>query len=210
MALFISIEGPDGSGKSTQARLLAKALRDSGFSVLETREPGGTPLGERLRPLILDPESPPATPMAMALMYSAARAQLVADVIEPALAAGQIVIVDRYADSTAAYQGGGQGLNRGTIDALRRAATGGREPDVTVYVDIDPEAGAERMAARGPHDRLDAETVAFHRRVRAEYQRLLSENPDRWISVCGAAAPDVVHREIMDKLLPRLDPKGTE
>src|SRR6516165_6951835 len=145
MPPFIGFEGPDGSGKSTQAGFLASALRDRGYVITLTREPGGTPLGEWLRSLILDPESPSAGPLVMALLLSASRAQLVETVIQPALQRGETVIVDRWADSTSAYQGYGLGLDLTTIDTLRRIATGGLEPDLTVLIDVRPDVGLQRI-----------------------------------------------------------------
>lgn len=204
MAAFISLEGPDGSGKSTQARLLAEALRARGYEVTETREPGGTPLGERLRWLILDPESPPATPLVMALLLSASRAQLVEAVVKPALARGEIVIVDRWADSTAAYQGYGLELDLEIVQQLRGIATGGLEPDVTILVDVSPEIGLNRVDVRGSRNKLDAQAVVFHERVRDGYMSMYAERPHRWIWVDGDAPRETVHFNIMEKVLPRL------
>jgi dTMP kinase len=205
MPPFISFEGPDGGGKSTQARLLAADLRDRGHRVTETREPGGTVLGERLRTLILDPASPPAGPLVMALLLSASRAQLVETVIRPARERGEIVIVDRWADSTTAYQGFGLGLDRETIRSLRNIATGGLEPDFTVLVDVPPQVGLERISARGSGDKLDAQTIAFHERVRAGYKTLYSERPDRWIWIDGTAPREKVHCDIVQKVLARVE-----
>ncbi|HEX8919593.1 MAG TPA: dTMP kinase [Chloroflexota bacterium] len=205
MPLFISFEGPDGSGKSTQAHLLARVLQSRGLRVVETREPGGTPLGERVRDVALNPHSPPATPLALAFLMSAARAQLVAEVIAPALADGQVVISDRYADSTAAYQGFGLGVDLLDIRELTRIATGGISPDVIVYVDIPVELGLERVAARGFANRLDEQTLAFHRRVRDGYQTLARQEPRRWLVVDGAANELTVHQRVMHSLEPFLN-----
>jgi dTMP kinase len=205
MPPFISFEGPDGSGKSTQARLLAAALQELAYPVTLTREPGGTPLGERLRTLILDPAGPPASPLVMALLLSASRAQLAESVIRPALHQGDVVIVDRWADSTTAYQGYGLGLDRGTIRTLRRIATGGLEPDFVVFVDVAPEVGLERIHARGERNRLDALTLAFHQRVREGYRDLMAERPDRWIWVDGDAPQEQVQCDIVEKVLSRLE-----
>jgi dTMP kinase len=205
MPPFIGFEGPDGSGKSTQAGLLASALRDRGYVITLTREPGGTPLGERLRSLILDPESPSAGPLVMALLLSASRAQLVETVIQPALQRGETVIVDRWADSTSAYQGYGLGLDLTTIDTLRRIATGGLEPDLTVFIDVRPDVGLQRINARGEVNRLDDQALAFHERVRAGYLLMMSEEPARWISVNGDAPPEAVHCDILRKVMSRLE-----
>ncbi len=197
MPLFISFEGPDGSGKSTQAKMLAEALRARGLGVVETREPGGTPLGEGIRNLILDPASPEMSPLAMALLMSASRAQLLREIILPALGGGKIVIVDRYADSTLAYQSYGLGLDAEVVRNMTAIATDGVQPDVTVYVDVPVEVGLERVAARGMGNRLDAKTVAFHQRVRSGYLDMVQQDPERWFQINGAAHPDQVHREIM-------------
>jgi len=204
VSLFITFEGPDGSGKSTQARLLADALQQRGLSVLLTREPGGTELGDELREIILDPSSPPATPLAMTLLYSASRTQLVETVIRPALAEGRLVIADRYADSTIAYQSCGLGVPLDTVRALARIATGGLGPDVTVYVDIDPERGLERLVNRGGRDRLDAQALDFHERVRQGYRALMCEDPGRWVEVDGSGTTEAVQGAIMEAIEPRL------
>jgi dTMP kinase len=207
MPLFISFEGPDGSGKSTQARLLAETLRERGFRVTETREPGGTPLGERIRELVLNPSSPRATPLAMALLLSAARAQLVSDVIAPALKSGNIVIADRFADSTLAYQSFGLGLDAQVTQELARIATAGLRPDAVVYVDVPPEVGLGRIAGRGERNRLDAEAKGFHEQVRRGYHELARADPGRWLRIDGAASPEDVHRAVVEAIepfLPRL------
>ncbi|HLJ66553.1 MAG TPA: dTMP kinase [Chloroflexota bacterium] len=206
MGLFISFEGPDGSGKSTQAHLLAEALRARGLPVTETREPGGTPVGERVRDVLLDPDSPSPSPLVMALLLSASRAQLVEDVIRPALARGDIVVVDRYADSTTAYQGFGLGVDRSILNEMRKIATGGLDPNVTVYVDVEPRVGAARMKRRGAHNRLDRESEAFHARVREGYRQLIAEAGKRWVCVDGDAPPEAVHQQIMTRLLPLIEP----
>lgn len=205
MAFFVSLEGTDGSGKSTQASLLARWLRLKGHQVTETREPGGTPLGDRVRELILDPGQPDSTPLTMALLLSASRAQLVSEVIRPALDAGRIVVADRYADSTVAYQSFGLGLDLSTVHELTRLATGGLRPDVIIYVDVEPETGMARIAARGTRNRLDTEALDFHRRVREGYRKLIAADPDRWVTVDGMAGPGSVERAIIEAIEPRLD-----
>ncbi|MGI8968191.1 MAG: dTMP kinase [Chloroflexota bacterium] len=204
MSLFITFEGPDGSGKSTQAHRLAARLRTRGLPIVETREPGGTALGDRLRTLILDQGSPEATPLAMALLLSASRAQLVADVIRPSLAAGTIVIADRYADSTLAYQAFGLGVDLSVARELVGIATGGLRPDITIYVDVPPQVAYQRMHQRGGHNRLDARPEEFHRRVRQGYQQLISEDPQRWIVIDGANHADSVETAIMRAIEPKL------
>lgn len=205
MPLFISFEGPDGSGKSTQARLLAEALRQRRVAVTETREPGGTELGERLRNLILDPLAPDAAPLTMTLLLSASRSQLVADVICPALRRGHIVIVDRFADSTIAYQSFGLGVPRETVEAVTAIATGGVLPDVRVYVDVPAELGLQRVSERGARNRLDVQTLAFHQRVREGYLQLIREAPHRWIVIDGVGSPQTVHAAVMSAIDPLLE-----
>ncbi|MBV9278581.1 MAG: dTMP kinase [Chloroflexi bacterium] len=204
MPLFIAFEGLDGGGKSTQARLLAEALRRRGYAVTETREPGGTALGEGIRGLLLESDAPPATPLAAAFLLSAARAQLVSEVIGPALARGEVVIADRFADSTVAYQAFGYGLGRESMDRLVAIATGGLRPDVVVYVDIEPEVGLQRVQARGAGNRFDATGLAFYRRVHRGYRHLAALEPDRWVTVDGAGAPESVHSAVLRALEPIL------
>lgn len=203
--LFITFEGPDGSGKSTQRHRLVAWLRRRGLTVSETREPGGTPLGDRLRELILDLNSPTATPLAMALLYSASRAQLVESVIRPTLEAGHVVVADRYVDSTLAYQGYGFGLDEEALRSLNCFATGGLQPDVTIYVDIPPDVGAARRRDRGEEDRLDSGSRAFHERVRAGYRQLIDRDPSRWIEIDGNTSPEAVERAIIEVIEPRLE-----
>lgn len=209
MGLFITFEGPDGSGKSTQAHLLGESLRSAGHSVTETREPGGTAVGERVRALLLDPDAPQATPLVMALLLSASRSQLVAEVIRPALAGGKTVIADRYAESTVAYQSFGFGLDRRVIGQLTAIATEGLRPDRIVYVDVPPHVGLSRSAARGGRNRLDAASLDFHERVRTGYLELMSEEPDRWVRVDGTRSVECVHRAILDGLQPVLGTVGS-
>ncbi len=208
MSLFISFEGLDGSGKSTQAVMLAAALRACDRLVLETREPGGTPLGERVRELILDPSSPAPTPRAMALLLSAARAQLVEEVIRPALELGTTVITDRYADSTIAYQSFGLGLNREALEAITSFTTTGVRPDRVILVDIEPETAMQRSKNRGRRDRLDAQTLAFHRRVRDGYEFLAAREPQLWSRVDGAQSVETVHRCVLAAVEPILCEKA--
>ena len=204
MGLFLTFEGPDGSGKSTQAHLLASELQTRGHDVLETREPGGTPVGEAVRHILLDLDGPDQSPLTMALLLSASRAQLVTDVILPALERGQTVIVDRYADSTVAYQGYGFGLDLEVVRELSRIATRGVTPDHTVLVDVPVELGLERVHRRGAHNRLDAPDIAFHERVREGYHRLAAAQPERWVTVDGTQDSQRVHRALMDTLAPFL------
>jgi dTMP kinase len=205
MSLFISIEGPDGSGKSTQARLLADALRTRGLPVLSTREPGGTPVGEAIRDIVLHPREMPATPTTIALLYATSRSELVRTVIRPALESGTSVVADRYSDSTIAYQSYGLGVPLEVTRCLAAIATDGLKPDVTVYVDITPERGLERLAGRRGENWLDRESVAFHARVRDGYLQMMEEDPGRWLRVDGDAPPEAVHSAILRALEPILE-----
>lgn len=207
-SFFISFEGPDGSGKSTQAAMLARALRTRGIDVTETREPGGTAVGEQIRQILLDPTGVAMSPLCMALLLSAARAQHMDDVVQPALATGYIVITDRFADSTVAYQGYGMGLNLDTIRKLTDIATGGRMPDLTVYVDIEPRIGLERAAMRGGTNRLDNADVEFHERVRRGYLSMVESDPERWVSVDGSGSPQEVHAAVLAALRDRMCLEG--
>ena len=183
---FITFEGPDGSGKSTQAARLAESLRARGLDVVLTREPGGTPLGERVRGVLLDHDGGPAhTARADALLFNAARAQHVDDVIEPALARGAVVVCDRYADSTVAYQGYGSGLPVDRLREIGAFATRGVTPDLTLLLDLSVEAGLARRFAGAPEgvtrfESPDAFDAAFHERVRAGFLELARAEPARW------------------------------
>ncbi|MCX7682464.1 MAG: dTMP kinase [Anaerolineae bacterium] len=184
MSLFISFEGPDGSGKTTQARLLEGWLRQQGYEVVLTREPGGTAIGEQIRQVLHDRRNIEMDARAEVLLYSAARAQLVAQCIRPALEAGYIVISDRYADSTLAYQGYGRGLELDILRAITDFATGGLWPDLTFYLDVTPEEGLHRRrSAGGEWNRLDAEAMDFHHKVRAGYLALAEGDPGRWVII---------------------------
>lgn len=182
--MFISFEGLDGSGKTTQIRRLAASLRASGDDVLVIREPGGTPLGEAVRMLLLAPEGE-ITPRAELMLFAAARAQLVEQVIRPALDAGQIVLADRYIDSTTAYQGAGRGLlSYDEAAAFHALVTGALLPDLTLWVDISPE-NAERRRASGRPDRIEAAGTAFFECVREGYHQLALRHPERIVRLDG-------------------------
>lgn len=184
MSLFITLEGPEGSGKSTQMALLADYLGTQGRDVVATREPGGTSIGDQVRHVLHDTQNTEMVPTAEVLLYSASRAQLVEQVIRPALAAGRIVVVDRYADSTLAYQGYGRGLDLPALQSLTRFATGGLVPDLTVLLDIEVEAGLARRRDRGEEmNRLDLEAMEFHERVRTGYHQLAAHEPHRWVII---------------------------
>jgi dTMP kinase len=182
---LIAFEGVEGSGKSTQLELLRRLLEERGREVVVTREPGGTPAGERVRALVLDP-AVDLHPRAEALLFAAARAELVEAVIRPALERGAVVLCDRYLDSSLAYQGGARGLGRGPVEQINRFATGGLLPDLVVLLDLDPAAGLARRP-RDP-DRIEAQDLGFHRRVRDAFRDLAAAEPGRF-AVVDAAAP---------------------
>ncbi len=206
MSLFITFEGPDGSGKSTQARLLADYLKARGYEVLLTREPGGTKIGEQIRDVILSTRNDSMRHETEALLFSAARAQSVAEVIRPALAAGKIVLCDRYADSTLAYQGYGLGLDLEALRAITRFATGGLVPDLTFYIDLPVQVGL----ARKPHgevNRLDQKEIAYHERVRAGFLEMVKAEPSRWVRVDGMSSVDEIQSEIRARMERKLEGK---
>jgi dTMP kinase len=202
--LFVTFEGGEGSGKSTQVQRLAERLRSRGLAPVLTREPGGTPLAEGIRALLLDPGREPGS-LTEAFLMEAARADLVARLIQPALAEGRVVLCDRYDDSTLAYQGGGRGIDDALLRSMNRAATGGLAPDLTFLFDLDPERGLTRRSeAAGATNRLDREPVEFHRRVRARYLELAAAEPERWVRVDAAQAPDTLEDRIWEATEQRL------
>jgi len=194
---FITFEGGEGAGKSTQLERLAARLRAEGATVLTLREPGGTAFGEKMRAVLKQPGSA-IVPAAEALLFAACRAQLVAEVIAPALAAGQTVLCDRFIDSTVAYQSAGRGLERPAIEAANRLACGTTRPDLTFLLDLDPARGLGRAAVRdqGQADRFETLGEAFHQRVRAAYHGLVAEEPGRFRVVDAARPPAEVEEEI--------------
>ena len=199
--LFITFEGPDGSGKSTQARLLAEHLRREGYDVLETAEPGGTPIGQQIRAILLDSANKELTPVTELLLMFACRAQNVEQWILPALAEGKIVISDRFTDSSIAYQGAGRGLGWQTVLEIDRIACKGLVPDLTFCIDIDTEAGLARAYSRKRVDRLDDQAIEFHRRVRDAYHELARREPGRVRLIDGSASEEEVASQVWTELL---------
>lgn len=177
--LLVTFEGPEGSGKSTLIAGLAERLRAAGVEPVVAREPGGTPIGERIRAILLDPASTDMTPETELLLMVASRAQLVRRTVRPALAAGRLVLCDRFADASVAYQGYGRGLGRELVDRLNAVALEGLAPDLTLLCLLPPEAGLARIGGRAP-DRLDAERLDFHRRVCDGYRALATADPRRF------------------------------
>ncbi len=196
--LFVTFEGGEGSGKSTQVARLAARLRSLGLDPLVTREPGGTALAEGIRALLLDPDHRPGA-LAEAFLLLASRSELVAQVIRPALVAGRGVICDRYTDSTLAYQGGGRGLDLGLLEAWNRAATGGLIPDLTLLFDVDPAVGLERRGrASAATNRLDREALEFHTRVHACYRELAAREPARWVVIDASRPADLLEHAVWE------------
>lgn len=188
MSLFITLEGPDGGGKSTQAAQLAEHLRRRGLPVELTREPGGTPISDQIRGVLTHLDNTAMDARTEFLLFSASRAQLVAQVIRPSLESGKLVISDRFFDSSLAYQGFGQGLDLGTLRTITAFATGGLTPDLTLLLDLPVELGLQRRKQGGQWNRLDAFDLDFHRRVRKGYLQLAAQEPDRW-RVIDASRP---------------------
>jgi dTMP kinase len=203
---FVALEGGEGAGKSTQLRLLEQWLRESGYDVVVTREPGATPVGACIRSLLLDPATGRVAPRAEAMLYAADRAQHVDAVLRPALERGAVVVTDRYVDSSLAYQGGGRELDAAEVARLSEWATGGLRPDLVVLLDIDPAIGLAR-AGDAP-DRIESESLEFHRRVRQRFLSLAEDDPDRYLVVDAALPPEQVHELVRSRLaalLPALD-----
>jgi dTMP kinase len=199
--LFVVFEGVEGSGKSTQVRALVDALESEGHNALATREPGGPPVAERLRALLLEPNADAMDDRTEALLLAAARAEHVDKVIRPELEAGTIVVCDRYIDSSLAYQGRARGLGEASIAEINRWAVGGLEPDVVVLLDLDPAEGLRRARGRAEWDRLEGEGLAFHNQVAEAYRALAKANPDRYVVVDASADVETVARDVRDGIV---------
>lgn len=228
----MTFEGPEGSGKSTQARYLMEHLQNAGYPAILTREPGGTPISDAVRRLVLDAQHTSMEPTTETLLFAAARAQLVGEVIMPYLQLGGIVVCDRYADSTYAYQGYGLGRNLAELQAITRFATGGLMPDLTFYLDLPVAVGLERkqrqrddlherrqqnqltlplphlppaMPAQSEHwNRLDAREEAYHQRVREGYLAMIAEEPERWVLLDAQASRNTLANSIIEIVQPLL------
>jgi len=208
---FITLEGVEGTGKTTQSALLCDYLRAHDIDVVETREPGGTPLGEGIRPLLLSQRQKAPSARAELLLFLAARAQLVEEIIAPALAAGKWVVCDRFSDATVAYQGYGRGLDVEDIKRLNEIATGGLRPDRTILLDLDIETGIRRALAGkkefsggGRGDRMEKEDAEFHGRVREGYLELAKREPDRIVTIPVTGSIEDIHRAIVSLVEPIL------
>lgn len=201
--VFVVLEGGEGVGKSTQAARLQGFLEQQGVAVVRTREPGATPMGAAIRSLLLDPATGTLDDRTEALLYASDRAEHVATVVRPALLRGDVVISDRYVDSSLAYQGAGRTLPVGEVAALSEWATGGLVPDLTLVLDLDPESGLSRFAGA---DRLEGESIDFHRRVRQAFLDLALAEPSRYLVVDASADVDEVEQAIRRRVLELLVP----
>jgi dTMP kinase len=210
MSRFITFEGIEGCGKSTQLQLLAELLKAQGQVVTTTREPGGCPIADQVRAILLDAAHQALVPTAELLLYAAARAQHVAEVIRPALREGRIVLCDRFTDATIAYQGYGRGLSQSLITELNRLATGGLRPDLTVLLDCPVEVGLSRALARinaaegAREERFEQESGLFHQRVREAYLVLAAQEADRFVIVDGSGSVEATAAAVATLVLPRL------
>ena len=204
---FIAFEGGEGSGKSTQARLLADALAARGLGVELTREPGGTPGAEAIRALLLDPPGDGWGSQAEALLFAAARADHVARRIRPAVEAGRWVVCDRFVDSSRAYQGGAGGIGDDTVQALHAIGSGGLRPDLTVLVDVDAATASERLAARdqGRSDAIGGRSERYHRAVADTFRDLAHANPAGFAVIDGSGLPEAVHARVLAAIAPLLE-----
>ncbi len=200
--LFISVEGSDGSGKSTQLENIKKYYENKGVTILATREPGGTKISEKLRTILLDKANTEMSPVTEMMIYAASRAQLVEEVIKPALERGEVVICDRFIDSSIAYQGYGRGLGD-MVESVNLYAVGGVMPDLTIFLDLDPELGRQRVKSRYGQeqmDRLEQEKMDFHYRVYEGYKALAKAYPDRIVSIDASRSIEEMRDDIYAKL----------
>lgn len=203
---FLSMEGPDGCGKTTQANLLEQSLRQLGFDLVRTREPGGCPISEKIRQIILDTENAEMCGTCEALLYAASRAQHVHQVIRPAVEAGKVVLSDRFVDSSVAYQGGGRAMGVDMIRQINEPAVDGMLPDATVYLAIDHTTAMNRRLSASRPDRLEMESSVFHGRVQAAYEELINRDRQRFIVVSGDQPVEEIARQVLRQVLKRLEP----
>ena len=209
--MFITLEGPEGSGKSSHITPLAEVLRQRGFQVVLTREPGGTPIGDEIRTVLLCMKNTDMRPTTEILLFQAGRAQHVEQLIRPALAEGKIVLCDRFSDSTLAYQGYGHQTDLGQLSQIVEFATGGLQPDLTLLLDVDISTGLSRRSSddEDTWNRLDAKEKAFHERVRQGYKNLVAEQPERWAVIDASQPLEAVQADIQKVVLERLAQLGT-
>lgn len=204
--MFITFEGPEGSGKTTQIAALYEQILKAGYEVIKTREPGGTTIGDQIRTVLHDVANTAMLPNTEILLYSASRAQIVGQVIRPALERGCVVLCDRYADSTLAYQGYGHGLDLDTLRSITAFATGGLWPDLTVYLDLPVQVGLQRKqwayeAGESELNRMDRKELAFHQRVRQGYLEMIAQEPARWIVLDASQSVEDLQAQIGDRVL---------
>lgn len=210
MGYFITFEGVEGCGKTTQIKLLSEFLSTRGMRTVLTREPGGCPIADKIRTILLDAENRTLSPLAELMLYAAARAQHVTELISPALESGNIVLCDRFCDATVAYQSFGRGIDRSTIDTFNRHACNEVSPDLTILVDCDPRVGLERArrrieASSGPREeRFELEELAFHQRVRAGYLQLAANDSTRFLIISGTDSIEDIFATISTQVLARI------
>lgn len=203
--MFITFEGPDGSGKTTQLNKLIPVLGAKGLDIVRTREPGGTEIGDQIRSVIMNMKNKSMHPRAEILLFCASRAQLVEELIRPSLSAGKIILCDRYADSTMAYQGYGHGLDRTALKQLLDFATGGLKPDLTLLLDISAEAGLRRRISNHEEwNRMDDYALQFHERVRSGYLCMAAAEPERFVVINADRSPEEIHEDVLSVILSRL------
>ena len=206
--MFITFEGPEGSGKSTQVPILMRFLESYDIAVTATREPGGTSIGDQIREVLLSNKNTEMHPRSEILLFQASRAQLVEQVISPRISRGEVVLCDRYADSTIAYQGYGHQIDLVQLSAIVNFATGGLKPDLSILLDLDVEVGLQRRQDDGDVNRLDKFVIEFHERVRAGYHKLVSLEPERWVVIDANQSQNEVQRNIQQVVVDRLQTRG--
>ena len=206
--MFITFEGPEGSGKTTQVPILMRFLESYDIAVTATREPGGTSIGNQIREVLLSNKNTEMHPRSEILLFQASRAQLVEQVISPRISRGEVVLCDRYADSTIAYQGYGHQIDLVQLSAIVNFATGGLKPDLSILLDLDVEVGLQRRQDDGDVNRLDKFVIEFHERVRAGYHKLVSLEPERWVVIDANQSQNEVQRNIQQVVVDRLQTRG--
>lgn len=206
--MFITVEGPDGSGKTTQLQLLVRSLTEKGYEVVVTREPGGTKVGNSIREVLLSPEHDEMTPRVEMMLYAASRAQNIDQVIRPALKRGAIVVCDRFVDASIAYQGYGLQYDLNQILSLNEWATAGIKPDLTFLFDLTPDQASRRMKDRGQLDRIESRDESFHQRVYDGFKKILEQHPDRMVRIDANATIEMIQDEVLDITLERLHERG--
>jgi dTMP kinase len=202
--MFITFEGPDGCGKTTQIKFLAETLKTRGLAVYTTREPGGTSIGDQIRQILLSHENKNIVPSTEILLFLASRAQHTEEVIRPRLTRGEFVLSDRYRDSTIAYQGYGHNVDLDSLHQLNDFATNGLMPDLTILLDVNSETGLRRRASEGDWNRLDAKEVEFHQRVREGFHNMAVQEPQRWVTIDGGKEIADVKADVQQAVLARL------